>query len=132
MLEEKEIRAIAQRVVDEAKSSAHVDTGFLKRSIYYIYVRGVVQFKQVFYGIYNDNSELEQIAKRLMPSNVPYILILTDEDGKVFLRKTQRASGRTSRSSITNVVKTSSKNITALITRIRNGKKKEKGADKVR
>jgi hypothetical protein len=32
MLEESEVRAIAQKVIDQSKSSARVDTGALRRS----------------------------------------------------------------------------------------------------
>ena len=66
MLSEVEIRAIAQEVVRRAKGTAHVDTGALKRSISYTYVRQVVIFRELFYGQFGDNSELEKIARKLI------------------------------------------------------------------
>ena len=41
-----EEQVLAQRVVDETKSTARVDTGMLKRSIYYTVARGMVVFRQ--------------------------------------------------------------------------------------
>lgn len=82
MLTELEIRAIAQRVVDETKSTAHVRTGKLKRSISYTYVAGVVYFRQLFYGMYNDNAKLEQNAVRYMPREIPYLVVNTNLSGE--------------------------------------------------
>jgi hypothetical protein len=62
MLTDQEIRAIAQRVVDQTKSTARVDTGALKRSISYTYVKGLVTFRMIYYGQFGKNAELEKNA----------------------------------------------------------------------
>jgi hypothetical protein len=43
MLEESEVRAIAQKVIDQSKSSARVDTGALRR-FYGAYTGRIQQF----------------------------------------------------------------------------------------
>jgi hypothetical protein len=80
---EDEIRALAQKVVDLTKSTAHVDTGALRRSISYTYVRNVVIFRQLFYGVYGNNAKLENNAKMIMPYNVQWEIINTDTNGSV-------------------------------------------------
>ena len=62
MLSEVEIRAIAKTIVDKAKRTATVDQGSLKRSIAYTYVRNEVIFRELYYGQWNDNSQLEEYA----------------------------------------------------------------------
>ena len=78
-----EIRQYIREVVSEAKRTANVDTGFLKRSI-----RGdligrnrSVEFRQVVYGAYNENSKLLEIAQRVMPNDLPWKIIYEDEEG---------------------------------------------------
>jgi hypothetical protein len=123
-MEEAEIRAIAASVVRKAKSSAKVDQGTLKRSIAYTYVRGLVTFRQIFWGDFGDNSQLEDIARRMMPNGVNYKITLTRlgggtyEAGKV---KEGRVSQKNALGSITNTTKS----IRALISRVLNGKKKD-------
>jgi hypothetical protein len=82
VLTELEVRAIAQRVVDETKATARVRTGKLRRSISYTYVGGVVYFRQLFYGVYNDNAKLEQNAARYMPREVPYLVVNVNLSGE--------------------------------------------------
>ena len=130
MLTELEIRAIAAKVVALSKATANVDTGFLKRSIYFIYVRGVVNFKQAYYGVY-DNSDLEKNARKMMPSEVPYIITLVNDDGSVFMEKKKTKGGRTiKRQAIAASNRQNSKNILALIKKIQNGKKNEREVKK--
>jgi hypothetical protein len=130
MLTEAEIRAVAGEIVEKAKSTANIDTGFLKRSIYFTYVRGTVTFRQVFYGVYNKNSQLERYAKEMMPKGVPYILLLVNDDGTVFMEKAQTAGGRTiTKDAIKQSNKQNTKNVYDLLKRINlrnilNGKKK--------
>lgn len=81
-LEEKEIRKVAQKVVDMSKRSARVDTGALRRSISYTYVRGVVIFRELFYGQFGTNSQLERNAARLMPNGTEYKIIYTTFGGE--------------------------------------------------
>lgn len=121
-----EIKQYIREVVSEAKRSANVDTGFLKRSI-----RGdligrnrTVEFREIFYGAYNENSKLLEIAKRVMPNDIDWKIIYENEEGEQTTIEGKTRTGRTIiRSSITSE-NVSSKNIKALIASIRRGKKK--------
>ena len=121
-----EIREYIRRVVREAKDTANVDTGFLKRSI-----RGAligrnksVEFREIFYGAYNNNSRLVEIANRIMPNDIQWKVIFVDEEGRAEEIKGKTRTGRTiSRKSITSENISTSK-IKALISAIQaNGKK---------
>ena len=83
MLSEVDARAIAQKVVDAAKATAHVDTGALKRSISYTYVKNEIIFRQLFYGAYHENSRLEDYANQYIPRDQPWKLISTSFTGEV-------------------------------------------------
>ena len=128
MLETKEIRAIAQKVVDKARATANVDTGFLRRSIYYTYVREVVTFRQAYYGVFK-NSKLEQYAKQMMPKGVAWLIVLVNDDGTVFTQKGQTAGGRgIGKEAILKSNKQNTKNIYNLIKLLRIGKAKDAAA----
>lgn len=121
-----EIKQYIREVVSEAKRSANVDTGFLKRSI-----RGdligrnrTVEFREIFYGAYNENSKLLEIAKRIMPNDIDWKVVYEDEEGEETTIKGTSRTGRTIRRSSINSENVSSKNIKALIASIRRGKKK--------
>lgn len=120
-----EIRQYIREVVSEAKRSANVDTGFLKRSI-----RGdligrnrSVEFREVFYGAYNENSKLLQIAQRIMPKDIDWKVIYEDEEGNQTTIKGTTRTGRTIRRSTIDSQNVSTAKIKALIASIR-GKKK--------
>jgi len=85
--------ALAQRVVDQSKKTAHVDTGALKRSINYTIRGGRIVFFQLFYGQYYENSQLIQNAQRIM-KGIPYIIEEMDEEGNVQKAQYKAASGR--------------------------------------
>lgn len=85
--------ALAQRVVDQSKRTAHVDTGALKRSIHYTVARGQIVFRQLFYGQYYENSQLIQNAQRIM-KGIPYVIEELDEEGNVQKAQYKAASGR--------------------------------------
>jgi len=85
--------ALAQKVVDLSKKTAHVDTGALKRSINYTVARGQIVFRQLFYGQYYENSQLIQNAARYM-KGIPYIIEELDEEGNVQKAQYKAASGR--------------------------------------
>ncbi len=129
MLSEVEIRAIAKKIVDESKRTAHVDQGSLKRSIAYTYVKGVVNFRELYYGQWNDNSQLEKNASKYMPNGVPYKIIFTTLGGDTYeVSKTKQ--GRTSqRKVLQNIKRTSTENIKRLInlaqSKKNNGKEKK-------
>lgn len=125
MLSESEIRAIASTVVSRAKSTARVDQGTLKRSIAYTYVGGVVTFRQIYYGDYGDNSQLEKIASQLMPYGVAYKIELTALGGDVVEVGRTKKGRKTLRSVISNIKKDSSSNIKALISKVTAKKKKD-------
>lgn len=93
--------ALAERVVEKSKREAQVDTGRLKRSINKKVQRGVIVFREYFYGQYEDkrgvkNSTLEENARKMM-GNVPYKLERLDEDGNLVLDVNKATSGRVSR-----------------------------------
>lgn len=121
-----EIREYIRRVVREARDTARVDTGYLKRSIKgdLIGRNKSVEFREIFYGAYNNNSRLVQIAERIMPSDIPWKIIFVDEEGREEEIKGKTRTGRTiSRKSITSENVSTSK-IKALISAIKaNGKK---------
>lgn len=127
MLSEQEIRAIAQTIVDRSKSTAHIDTGALRRSISYTYVRGKVTFRELYYGQWNDNSDLKRNAEKLMPYGTEWKIIYTKFGGDTY-EETRTKQGRTSqRKVLSTISRTSSNNINALIARARAKKKKEDG-----
>ncbi len=126
MLEEQEIRAIASNIVQKAKSTARVDQGTLKRSIAFTYVRGVVTFRQIFYGVYGDNSQLEELAKSYMPNGIPYKIELTEFGGKTVEISRSKTGRRSQRSAIASASRSSSSNIKRLIASV----KKKKDGDK--
>jgi len=129
MLETKEIRAIAQKVVDISKSTARRDTGFLKRSISYTVESNVYIFVEVFYGQFGTNSKLEQNAKRLMPSGVKWRMRYTDINRNV-LQDGSIQTGRNSLGKIFNNLRQSTTAVTNLINRIRrSGEKTNKATN---
>ncbi len=120
-----EIRQYIREVVREAKSTANVDTGFLKRSI-----RGdligrnrSVEFREIFYGAYNENSKLLEIAQRIMPNDINWKIVYENEEGDETTIKGRTRTGRTIRRSSISSNNISSPKIKALIQSIR-GKKK--------
>lgn len=121
-----EIREYIRKVVREAKDTAKVDTGYLKRSIKgdLIGRNKSVEFREIFYGAYNNNSRLVEIANRIMPNDIPWKVIFVDEEGREEEIKGKTRTGRTiSRKSITSENISTSK-IKALISAIQaNGKK---------
>lgn len=79
---DEEIREYIRVIVTEAKNTAKVDTGFLKRSIRGNLFKGKITFRQIYYGAENGNSQLAEIAQRLMPKDLEWKLILQDDEGK--------------------------------------------------
>lgn len=121
-----EIRQYIREVVREAKSTANVDTGFLKRSI-----RGdligrnrSVEFREIFYGAYNENSNLLEIAQRIMPNDINWKIVYENEEGDETTIKGRTRTGRTIRRSSISSNNISSPKIKVLIASIR-GKKKD-------
>ena len=120
-----EIKNLIDQVVSEAKSSARVDTGFLKRSIRGNLFKGVVTFREVFYGAYNGNSKLVEIANRIMPKDINWKVIFVDEDGIETTVKGQTRTGRTVRRSSIGTANESTSKIKQLLSWIKSyGKKK--------
>lgn len=126
MLSEIEIRAIAKTIVDKAKATAHVDQGTLKRSIAYTYVRGVVTFRQIYYGQWNENSQLEKYARELMPFGVSWKVILTEFGGGTYEVGKTKQGRTTQRKSLAAATKNSTKNIKRLIALAQKKRGKEK------
>jgi len=91
----QEIKDISKAIVKKSKGDAHVDTGRLKRSINWVIdYNGIPTFTEVFYGQFNDNSELEENIKAMMPPGVAWKLIYTDENGQPYQVVRKTASGR--------------------------------------
>jgi len=88
--------ALAEQVVVKSKREAHVDTGRLRRSINKKVQRGVIVFREYYYGEYNDNSSLEKNAREMMGS-VPYKLERYDEEGDIVQSVNKAQSGRVQR-----------------------------------
>lgn len=120
---EAQIKAFVKQVVDETKSTARVDTGFLKRSIRGNWFGGVATFREIFYGAYNRNSRLIENAKRIMPKEIPWQVIFVDEDGREQQIEGKTRTGRTIRRKEITSENVSTSKIKALIQSIRNGKK---------
>lgn len=124
-----EIRQYIREVVREAKSTANVDTGFLKRSI-----RGdligrnrSVEFREIFYGAYNKNSKLLEIAQRIMPNDINWKIVYENEEGDETTIKGRTRTGRAIRRSSISSNNISSPKIKALIQSIRGKKKNDTG-----
>lgn len=86
---------LAEAVVAKSKSEANVDTGRLRRSINKKVQRGVIVFREYFYGEYG-NSTLEKNAKEMM-GNVPYKIERFDEEGNIEEGVNKASSGRVQR-----------------------------------
>ena len=124
-----EIRQYIREVVREAKSTANVDTGYLKRSI-----RGdligrnrSVEFREIFYGAYNENSKLLEIAQRVMPNDINWKIVYENEEGDETTIKGRTRTGRSIRRSSISSNNISSPKIKALIASIRGKKKNDTG-----
>jgi len=123
-----EIRQYIREVVRATKDTAHVDTGFLKRSIKGTLVGRdkSVEFREVFYGAYKNNAQLIENARRIMPKDIVWNVIFVDEEGneKAIEGKT-RTGRKISRSNISSAQASTNK-IKSLIAAIKaNGQKKD-------
>jgi len=130
LLTEVEIRAIGAKIVTKSKRTARVDTGALKRSISFSYVRSVMTFRELFYGQYGTNSELEDNAAAMVPRGIEWKIVYTDFGGSVTEVGRTRAGRATQRSVLSNITSGVSNNIKALIAKtkakkIANGKAEE-------
>ena len=126
-----QIKTYIRNVVREAKATAKVDTGYLKRSIKgdLIGKNKSVEFRQIVYGAYNNNSRLVQIAERIMPNDIQWKVIFLDEEGGETEVKGKTRSGRTiTRKAITSESIGTSK-IKALIKSLAIGKAKDNGTE---
>lgn len=90
--------ALAEQVVEKSKREARVDTGRLKESINKKVQRGVIVFREYFYGQYPEgdgrkNSTLEENAKKMM-GNIPYKIERFTEDGDLVQLVNKASSGR--------------------------------------
>ena len=130
MLSEVEIRAIAKTIVDKAKRTAKVDQGSLKRSIAYTYVRNEIIFRELYYGQWNDNSQLEEYATQLMPNGVKWKIIYTILGGDTYEVGKTRQGRTTQKKAVATALRNSSKNIKNLIALVRANRKKDEESDK--
>ena len=116
-----EIRQYIRDVVSETKKTAKVDTGFLKRSI-----KGAligrdksIEFREVFYGAYNENSKLLENAKRMLPKDLVWKVVFVDEDGNETQVEGKTRTGRKISRKEIGSENIQSKNIKALIASIK-------------
>lgn len=120
-----EIKVLIRNVIREAKKTARVRTGYLKDSIGgdWDSRKNRIEFEQIFYGAYNNNSSLVQIAERIIPKDLNWVVIFMDEDGQETSIEGKTRTGRrlsTKKISSENV---STSKIKALISAIKaNGK----------
>jgi len=123
---EQEVREIAQSIVTKAKATARVDQGTLKRSIAFTYIKGEVIFRQIYWGQYGDNSQLEKLASQFMPYGIPYRIILTELGGGTF-EKGKTKQGRSSqKKSLASTTKTMTQKYIASILKKRKKQDGEK------
>jgi hypothetical protein len=115
MLDDADVKKIAKKVVSLSKASAHVDTGALKRSISFTYVKEIVIFRQLFYGQFYNNSELEKNAAALMPNGTNWKIIYTSFGGETVEVGRTRAGRKTQRTILSTLLSGSTTKIKALI-----------------
>lgn len=89
---------IAELVVQKSKDEARVDTGRLKRSINKKVQRGIIVFREYFYGGFPErrgrkNSTLEANAKAMM-KDISYKIERLNEEGDIVQSETHYGSGR--------------------------------------
>jgi hypothetical protein len=123
-----EIRQYIREVVRESKKTANVDTGFLKRSIKGALIgrNKSIEFREVFYGVYNKNSKLVENAKKMLPKDLVWTVVFVDEDGNEAQIEGKTRTGRKISRKEIGSQNISSKNIKALIASIKaRGTKKD-------
>lgn len=118
-LTELEIRAIGKKIVAKSKSSARVDTGALKRSISFSYVKKIMIFRQMYYGQYGTNSKLEKNAIAMVPNGVQWKIINTAFGGGSIEIGRTRNGRATQKSILPSLNLGSSNNIKSLIAKSR-------------
>jgi len=94
---------------------------FLKRSI-----KGAligrdksIEFREVFYGAYNENSKLLENAKRMLPKDLVWKVVFVDEDGNETQVEGKTRTGRKLSRKEIGSENIQSKNIKALIASIK-------------
>ena len=130
MLEEKEIRKIAEGIVKEARRTAKYEQGTLMRSISYTYIRGLLTFRQIFYGVYYENSQLEKLARQRVPRSISYQIVLTDFNRRVVERSRIKKGTASEEGSLTSLIRSGTSGIKALIARNKLKKAKDNGKKK--
>lgn len=114
---------LGQEVVRAARKTARVDTGLLKRSIRATFNKGVIEFRLIEYGAYNNNSNIIDIAKDIMPKEVEWKIIFVDTEGREAIIEGKTRQGRTIKRKEITSENVSTKKIKALITALQNGQK---------
>ena len=122
-----EIRQFIRRVVRISKDTSALDTGYLRRSITGdISASGVVVFRQIYYGAYNENSLLIDYAKEIMPKDIEWKVIFEDEEGRETTIKTKTRTGRKLQTKSVTSGNISTSKIKSLISAIQRNNAKEK------
>ena len=124
MLDEAGILAVSQSIIDQSKSTARVDTGALRRSISFTYVKEQVIFRMLYYGQFGKNSKLEANARRLMPSGVKWKIIYTEFGGGTYEVGVTQTGRNSTRKILDSITRSSTTAVTSLLNKIR-GKKKD-------
>lgn len=93
MLSINEQEELARKIVDQAKRSSKVDTGALRRSMSFGYVNGILTFRELYYGQFGENSDLEDLATKMIPRGTPWQMQYTEFGGATYTQKV-KPSGR--------------------------------------
>lgn len=119
-----------QEVVRATRKTARVDTSFLKQSIRATLDRGVIVFREVYYGAFNENAQLIENAQRIMPKEIEWKVIFVDKKGReTTVEATTRTGRKISRKSISSE-SVSTKKIKSLLNALQaNGKKENSGTE---
>lgn len=123
---------LATNIVARAKAGSNRDTGALIRSISFGYVGGVLTFRQLYYGQWNDNSPLEKLATALIPKDTPWKIIYTTFGGATYTKTIARSGRKLSngikpkKSTGTGPTRSSTTNLNNLIRLVNDNRKKAK------
>jgi hypothetical protein len=115
-----------QQVVRETRKTARVDTSFLKQSIRATLDKGVIVFREVFYGAFNENAKLIENAQRIMPKEIEWKVIFVDKQGRETTVEGKTRTGRTIRRKSVSSENVSTNKIKSLIKALQNGQKNDK------
>jgi hypothetical protein len=91
-----QIRQYIREVIRASKNTARVDSGLLKDTMRGAYIGRTksIEFRQLFYGAYGNNSKLIANAEKIIPKDLPWTVIFEDEEGRQTTVKGTTRTGR--------------------------------------